>query len=192
MPANEGMKGQRGARREVPRVTEGGTWSRKENKLSKSQPAFSRRGPDMCLVMQQPPHQPKLGLTEVIKGGSKRRGENEVKSQPLLLDRECKRCYKEEKGQQSMAGDRHEIPETLRLTIHEREAKELNRSMAPRYSHMGRGHRVHRGLSGAPHLLQSPRPTPAAPTRWGSRSSVTELRARQPGMARKLIPALLP
>lgn len=42
-------------------------WSRKENKPSKSEAAFSRRGPDMCLVMQQPPHQPKLGLTEVIK-----------------------------------------------------------------------------------------------------------------------------
>lgn len=52
-------------------MTEGGTWSRKENKPSQSEPVFSRRGPDMCLVMQQSPHQPKLGLTEVIKQRSK-------------------------------------------------------------------------------------------------------------------------
>ena len=90
MPANEGMNRVRGgARREVPGVTEGGTWSRKENKPSKSEPAFSRRGPDMCLVMQQPPHQPKLGLTEVIKRGSKG-GEREERSDPLLLLKECK------------------------------------------------------------------------------------------------------
>lgn len=43
-----------GAFREVPGVTEGGTWSRKENKPSERESAFSRRGPDMCLVMQQP------------------------------------------------------------------------------------------------------------------------------------------
>lgn len=52
----------------------GVAWSRKENKPSKSEAAFSRRGPDMCLVMQQPPHQPKLGLTEVIKRRGKKGG----------------------------------------------------------------------------------------------------------------------
>lgn len=63
-------------------MTEGGTWSRKENKPSKSEPVFSRRGPDMCLVMQQSPHQPKLGLTEVIKQRRKG-GKREERSSPL-------------------------------------------------------------------------------------------------------------
>lgn len=64
-------------------------WSRKENKPSKSEAAFSRRGPDMCLVMQQPPHQPKLGLTEVIKRRGKREGQKKEAQRdpaPLLAE----------------------------------------------------------------------------------------------------------
>lgn len=79
-----------GACRGVPGVTEGGTWSRKENKPSKSKPAFSRRGPDMCLVMQQPPHQPKLGLTEVIKRGSEGLGRGERRPIPSCFPESVK------------------------------------------------------------------------------------------------------
>lgn len=39
----------------------------KKTDSARARAAFSRRGSDMCLVMQQPPHQPKLELTEVIK-----------------------------------------------------------------------------------------------------------------------------
>lgn len=87
MPANEGMNrvGGGGAHREVPGVTEGGTWSRKDNKPSKNEPVFSRRGPDMCLVMQQSPHQTKLGLTEVIKQRSKGGKREERRSPPSFL-----------------------------------------------------------------------------------------------------------
>lgn len=60
----------------------GVAWSRKENKPSKSEAAFSRRGPDMCLVMQQPPHQPKLGLTEVIKRRGKKGGGKKSEAPP--------------------------------------------------------------------------------------------------------------
>lgn len=67
--------GQRGPCREVPEVTEGGIWSRKENKLSKSEGSFLTQGPRhvSCHATATPSTQIRADGDNKPRGGKERR-----------------------------------------------------------------------------------------------------------------------